>query len=446
MPATNDVTINYPLTGRVNPVAMQHSACDAILAYGIHDERTVFRDFEHYRKAQSFMCRETFESHLKAKEWSASAGIDIVGILGLSFGGTTAERDWRVWRDAFCSSSFEEIAQHDEYRERTRTASIAITTAWSRCIETLAPGSFGAYVVPAQDGRGFRLHVHYKPGPGSPTAKRIRAKENGYRCSPHVDDAPAVDVGGWSTTCTRKNPAESVLIAINSNRGTQSFEIPPWPKTEPVAPQPARPTTTCKDSAQRVEASCNRCSAIADEHTGWGGTARGTRAEANLAPNASASVALACQDNPTQIVVDANASYNALAGWHEGKYLGSASRVKANGKAELNVVAAGYCAWINVHRHDGGSQKGYPGSYLFPADWRPPALWRLIGPDQSDHSLNTGEVVPLKMGLWRLETAFTLEWSTGWAEDSGGFRVSDYVDLRVVRANPDGTCPGTPGE
>jgi len=205
--------------------AQSATDCANLMKFGVYDRFRTFTTESHYKQVKEFFENNTFSSKQESESKAAELGLDIAGVLGLSFGGTTSSSNFEVWRQRLLHTSFQEAISMGLSATTIETISNKITDLVGKCI-----GQKGvhAFIIPAADNQNFTVTVDFVPlsdqHPSTKGTLTLTPSSVAAQCSPTNILGQQVDIGpqGVSLSC-RRLTTDTVTVVLNSDDGSPTF-------------------------------------------------------------------------------------------------------------------------------------------------------------------------------------------------------------------------------
>jgi hypothetical protein len=93
-----------------------------------------------------------------------------------------------------------------------------------------------------------------------------------------------------------------------------------------------------------------------------------------------------------------------------------------------------YCLVVSRRVGRVVATRGYPGSHLFHEGTFGIDAIALVDPTGKRYTLTNGTTIQLKQpGFWTVAANYQNDYTSGWAENSGYFDISDNADFAIAR-------------
>lgn len=212
--------------GAATTYAQTATDCANLMKFGVYDKFRTFTTESHYQQVREFFENNTFSSRQQAEQKAGELGLQIEGVLGLSFGGSTASNNYEEWRQKLIRTSYLEARSAGLSDTIIQTISGKITSLVETC---LTQKGMHAFIIPSADNQNFILTVDFLPmSSGTPVAKgniSMQPSSVAASCAPTGLFAPQeIEVGpqGRSFSCKRL-PSETVTVVVNMDQGSPTF-------------------------------------------------------------------------------------------------------------------------------------------------------------------------------------------------------------------------------
>lgn len=198
------------MLGAAIQCAYGQDPCDAILANGIWDYQNTQSSDAQTSSFLSWFCSRTFSSYQEASNASVSLGIPLPE-LPLQIGGTSRDTKWSQYSNEMCRLSEGQFAHIADFNSFVRTASTAITAAWSQCMN--ATGT-KAWIQTTQDPKAFSFQINRTTEEGLSKFKVLEIASVGdVSCKPSLDSAKnRTYTGSTGFLCLRPHPEDTVTL------------------------------------------------------------------------------------------------------------------------------------------------------------------------------------------------------------------------------------------
>jgi len=220
--------------------------CANLMKFGVYDKFRTFTTESHYQQVREFFENNTFSSRQQAEQKAGELGLEIEGVLGLSFGGSTSSNNYEEWRQKLIKSSYVEARSAGLSDTNVQTISGKITSLVEKC---LTQRGVHAYVIPSADNQNFILTVDFLPMSSTATLAKgnisMKPSSVAASCAPTDLFAPHdIDIGpqGRSFSCKRL-PSETVTVVVNTDQGSPTFTYDAFVIPDIVARFSADPST-----------------------------------------------------------------------------------------------------------------------------------------------------------------------------------------------------------
>ncbi|MEJ0003523.1 MAG: hypothetical protein WDN30_08125 [Pararobbsia sp.] len=207
-----------------------------------------------YKRMQSVLASDREGTVQQDQQSATNAGISIPVqgvLLGLTFAGSSAHKDYRSWKDQFIASSFAEVAYQLQAAGASSMFSDNAATVVGECLESGSP--YGYFDV--QDGANGKTFI-FNFSPGNIQEKIYSttiASMSPVSCDTtnpfSINTGSYLDLTGRGTKaqfgCTRTDPQLPLLVTlILDKEGHRTFMLPSAssaPALPPTVPTPLVP-------------------------------------------------------------------------------------------------------------------------------------------------------------------------------------------------------------
>lgn len=230
--------------------AQSAADCANLMKFGVYDKFKTFSTETHYKQIKEFFENNTFSSSQQAESKAGELGLDIVGILGLKFGGNSSSTNFQQWRQSLIKSTYMEALSLGMSTTSIETVSGRITQLVEVC---LRQKGVHAYVIPAQDNQNFTVTVDFVPisssHPETMGTISITPSSVASQCSPSdvLGSKRKIGPQGISVAC-RRLPSDTVTVIANTDDGSPSFTYDAY-----VIPKPTVDFRATKDTIDSGE-------------------------------------------------------------------------------------------------------------------------------------------------------------------------------------------------
>lgn len=131
--------------------------CVSILNQGIRDTQTVDVSEHRFNELRSEVCKSNYDTFSKASSASASGGLDVPGIVGVSGSEEHADQVYSERRNNFCSADYAKATLDTNLRTYLSSANQAMLNVLDNCVK-LTSEQFVRYVEPTPDGHIFIIN------------------------------------------------------------------------------------------------------------------------------------------------------------------------------------------------------------------------------------------------------------------------------------------------
>jgi hypothetical protein len=196
--------------------------CSSLMQFGIYDKFKTLATETEYRQIQQFFSSYQFNSVSDAQSKAASLGLDISGVLGLSFDGTSASSNFSQWEQKLMQFTYQEALSHGVQTQDIQKISSALTDLVGKC---LTQKGVHAYVIPTGDNQTFSITVDFVPMSADHAATNgsltMTPASVAGTCMPAGLLGQKVQIGpqGVSLSC-RRLPTDTVAVSVNTDDGS----------------------------------------------------------------------------------------------------------------------------------------------------------------------------------------------------------------------------------
>lgn len=209
------------------PARAQSAAdCANLMKFGVYDKYRTFTTESQYKQIKEFFLNNTFSSKQQAQDKAAELGLNIDGVLGLSFGGTSSASNFEQWRQLVVNSSYQEAISAGLSATAIETISGKMTELVGRC---LSQTGVHTYVIPAADNQNFTVTVDFVSSssehPYTTGTLTLTPSSVASQCSPGNILGQSMQIGlqGVSLSC-RRLATDTVTVLVNAqDGGTRTF-------------------------------------------------------------------------------------------------------------------------------------------------------------------------------------------------------------------------------
>jgi hypothetical protein len=212
-----------------NTSATAQSICSELLREGIRDTEQTQVSESRFSEIQAQVCSSSYDSYDKAVAQSAAGNLDVIGIFGLSAGGSNNSQEYSEKRRAFCSSDYSKTTSDSQLRTTFLRANATLLHSFDHCVSVTSQ-EFIRYVEPQSSGRTFSVvfEDHRTVGPfqlqelslidvKDPRKRLDLAKDCSFRHRlPYPTDA---NQRSLAIVCV-KAPQDSYIITGQTTAGT----------------------------------------------------------------------------------------------------------------------------------------------------------------------------------------------------------------------------------
>ncbi|HKR22021.1 MAG TPA: hypothetical protein VJS17_05460 [Pyrinomonadaceae bacterium] len=230
--------------------AQSAADCSSLMKFGIYDKYRAFTTESHYKQIKEFFENNTFSSRQQAETKAGELGLDIIGVLNLSFGGNTSSSNFDQWRQRLIRSTYQEAQSAGLSATTIETISGKLTALVEKC---LAQKGVHAYVIPANDNQNFTVTVDFVPlssdRPYTSGTITLTPSSVAAQCFPNDILGQQKQIGsqGISLSC-RRSVTDTVAVIVNAQDGSPTFTYDAY-----VVPKPSIQFAASKDTIESGE-------------------------------------------------------------------------------------------------------------------------------------------------------------------------------------------------
>ncbi|OLE53766.1 MAG: hypothetical protein AUG51_11445 [Acidobacteria bacterium 13_1_20CM_3_53_8] len=218
----------------VSTCAQSATDCASLMKFGIYDRYRTFTTETQYKQIREFFSNFQFSTQQQAQNKAAELGLDITGVLGLTFNGTTSSSNFQQWQQSLVRSSYQEALSFGLQVQSIEKISNALTDLVGRC---LTQKGVHAYIIPAADNQTFSVTIDFVPysseRPLTHGLLTMTPSSVAASCAPAGVLNQRVEIGpqGVSLSC-RRSPTETVAVNVNTDDGSpainyDAYIVPP---------------------------------------------------------------------------------------------------------------------------------------------------------------------------------------------------------------------------
>ncbi|RVH92234.1 hypothetical protein CN074_28855 [Sinorhizobium medicae] len=159
------ITVALAAISICSPAASQE-ICAQLLQQGVRDVSTTDTTEARFALLKASMCTTQYDTLDKARSASASGGLDVVGVFGISGSGSDASSEYSSRYNDYCSSNYSNASSDSTLRTYTATANQKLLDSFDKCVANTSE-RFIRYVEPQPDGRSFNVVFLNKIGAAS---------------------------------------------------------------------------------------------------------------------------------------------------------------------------------------------------------------------------------------------------------------------------------------
>lgn len=104
------------------------------MKFGVYDKYRTFTTESHYKQIKEFFENNTYSSRQQAQSKTTDLGLDLDGVLNLSFGGTTSSSNFELWKQKLIQTSYQEAVSVGISAANIETISGKLTGLVERCL------------------------------------------------------------------------------------------------------------------------------------------------------------------------------------------------------------------------------------------------------------------------------------------------------------------------
>jgi hypothetical protein len=203
-------------------VAQDASDCSSLMKFGIYDKYKTLATETQFKQVQEFFSSYQFSSLADAQSKAGTLGVDIPGIVGVSFGGNTAASNFSQWVQNLTHATYQEALASGLQSADIQKISNNLTDLVGKC---LTQKGVHAYIIPSSDNQTFFFTADYVPsGADHPSTKgtiTMTPASVATSCAPLGVLGQPQDLGpqGISLSC-RRLPTDTVAVTLNTADGT----------------------------------------------------------------------------------------------------------------------------------------------------------------------------------------------------------------------------------
>jgi hypothetical protein len=224
--------------------------CASLMKFGVYDKYRTFTTESHYKQIKEFFENNQFSSRQQAQAKATELGVDLAGILAVSFGGSSSGSSFEHWRQHLLRSSYQEAMSVGLSASTIEVISGKLTSLVEGC---LRQRGVHAYVIPAADNQNFTVTVDFVPvssdQPYTQGTLTLTPSSVASQCSPNGVLGRSIQIGaqGVSLSC-RRLTTDTVTVVVNTSAGSPTFTYDAY-----VVPRPSVEFTATRDAIDAGE-------------------------------------------------------------------------------------------------------------------------------------------------------------------------------------------------
>ncbi len=203
--------------------------CSAVLQNGTFDETNVFSSSQNFSLVYNTLCKSGISTYQDATSSGGNLGVSVIDVVDVTLGGTTNSANFSQRKSQFCSMSYANVANNNTVMSHVRTASAAITAAWSSCVARST--SFTPWVTVGRNLDAFTITMQNNTPLGVFQLTQISAPGADITCDNNAQSASPQNPISFNTRVVtigcRKRASDTILLSMNTTAGVlNAVEVP----------------------------------------------------------------------------------------------------------------------------------------------------------------------------------------------------------------------------
>jgi hypothetical protein len=192
------------------------------MKFGIYDKYKTLATETQFKQIQEFFSSYQFNSLADAQSKAGTLGVDIPGIVGVSFGGNTASNNFSQWVQSLTRATYQQALASGLQSADVQKISNNLTDLVGKC---LTQKGVHAYIIPSNDNQTFFFTADFVPMSGNnPTTGgtiTMTPASVAGSCAPVgvLGQNQTIGPQGISLSC-RRLPTDTVAVVLNTADGT----------------------------------------------------------------------------------------------------------------------------------------------------------------------------------------------------------------------------------